>query len=323
LFSHLFSQKPLESEGHKYGELSNLDTIKEGARVEINPEKKDPRDFALWKFSKSEEQRHMEWDSPWGKGFPGWHIECSAMSMKYLGETLDIHIGGEDLKSTHHPNEIAQSEAATGKKFVNYWVHGAFLQVDGGRMGKSLGNAYSLADLVELKYDPMHLRYFYFSGHYKKQLNFTFASLDAAKTTYERLKNKVRELMKDANVIIDSPKKNSDGGWSINEEFKSKFIAAIEDDLNMPEAIAIMWELVKSELSPESKLTTLLDFDKVLGLRIEEMMDEPHNLTEEYSDEVKNLIEQRNKARDQKDWKSADEIRDRLKSEFGVEVKDR
>ncbi len=190
-----FDIRAYESAGNKYGELSTLDDLKKGGRVKPNLEKKDPRDFALWKFSLFEEKRQMEWDSPWGKGFPGWHIECSAMSIKYLGEQFDIHLGGEDLKSVHHPNEIAQSEAATGKKpFVKYWLHGAFLLVDGGRMGKSLGNAYTLRDIGKKGFDPMALKYFYMTGHYRKQLNFTWEVLRAADIAYQKLKNHVIEL---------------------------------------------------------------------------------------------------------------------------------
>jgi cysteinyl-tRNA synthetase len=190
-----FDVQAYEKAGNKYGQLSTLDKIKEGARVARNPDKKDPRDFALWKFSPKNEQRQMEWDSPWGKGFPGWHIECSAMSMKYLGDQLDIHVGGEDLKSIHHPNEIAQSEAATGKKpFVKYWVHGAFLLVNGGRMGKSLGNAYTLKDIKNKNFEFLTLRYFYLTGHYRKQLNFTWQALKASQTAFFNLKQAVLSL---------------------------------------------------------------------------------------------------------------------------------
>jgi len=188
-----FDTAKYETTGNVYGKLSNIDQVKEGTRVEPNPEKKDPRDFALWKFSypngrdfdsnqdDENTRRQMEWGSPWGLGFPGWHIECSAMSRKYLGDQFDIHIGGEDLRSTHHPNEIAQSECATGKKpFVKYWLHGAFLQIDGGRMGKSLGNAYTITDIVNKGFLPEHLRYFYLTGHYRQPLNFTWESLENA-----------------------------------------------------------------------------------------------------------------------------------------------
>ena len=185
-----FNIQAYEKAGNKYGELSTLDEIKEGARVKTKIKKKDPRDFALWKFSPKNEKRQMEWKSPWGTGFPGWHAECSAMSMKHLGEQFDIHIGGEDLKSTHHPNEIVQSEAASGKKpFVKYWIHGAFLQVDGGRMGKSLGNAYRLQDLEKKGFEPLVLRYFYLTGHYRKPLNFTFKALKGVSEAYKKLRS--------------------------------------------------------------------------------------------------------------------------------------
>src|SRR5579859_2198 len=188
-----------------YAALSNLDQRKAGARVEINPEKKNQNDFAIWKFSypngvsfkeylatseKVEDEvskRQMEWKSPWGVGFPGWHIECSAMSMKYLGETFDIHTGGIDLLETHHPNEIAQAEAATGKKFVDYWVHGAFILVNGERMSKSKGNLYTVYDLEKEGYDALALRYLYLQTHYRKELNFTFDALDAAQNAYKKL----------------------------------------------------------------------------------------------------------------------------------------
>ena len=218
-----------------YGKLSTLDQIKEGARVEINEEKRNPRDFALWKFSEpkgtgpfdsaqavrgSEEppgsrrgdavsRRHMEWESPWGVGFPGWHIECSAMSMKYLGETFDIHTGGVDHISIHHTNEIAQSEAATGKKFVDYWVHTAFMLVQGQKMSKSLGNTYKLSDLVGNGYLPVHLRYLYLQTHYRQEMNFTWESLEAAKTALERLTNSVAMWDKGEGEVSKNLKRNS------------------------------------------------------------------------------------------------------------------
>jgi cysteinyl-tRNA synthetase len=300
-----FDVKKYEEAGNKYGELSNLDEIKEGARVAINPEKKDPRDFALWKFSPKESKRHMEWQSPWGIGFPGWHIECSAMGMKYLGEQFDIHIGGEDLRSTHHPCEIAQSEAATEKKpFVKYWIHGAFLLVDSGRMGKSLGNAYTLHDIVEKGYSPLDLRYFYFTGHYRKKINFTWEALDAAKVAREKLVKRFVEF-------------KNDGVGELIPEFVEQFNNVVSEDFNMPKAIAVVHELIKSEHADSDKYTTLLKFDEVLGLGLDTEEEA------EYSAEVNDLIVQRNKARAAKDWKTADSIRDRLQNEFGVEVKDR
>jgi cysteinyl-tRNA synthetase len=205
-----------------YGHLSGLteESIKEGARIEPNPQKKHPQDFALWKLSGPYSMRQQEWESPWGVGYPGWHLECSTMILKELGEEIDIHVGGEDLKMTHHQNEIAQAEAVTGKKFVQYWVHGTFLQVDGGRMGKSLGNAYTVLDLESKRYLPMSLRYFYMTGHYRKPLNFTWEALTSAQNALKKL----YEIISGYNVSKDSTGRSSD-------EYMQKFERAINDDL--------------------------------------------------------------------------------------------
>mgnify|MGYP001563887046 FL=1 len=305
-----------EKAGNTYGELSNLEEIKAGARVEVNPQKKDPRDFALWKFSHKEgrsfdsaqddvsKKRHMEWDSPWGVGFPGWHIECSAMSMKYLGEQLDIHAGGEDLKSTHHPNEIAQSEAATGKKpFSKYWVHGAFLTVNGGKMGKSLSNAFTLQDIEKRGFDPLALRYFFLTGHYRKPLNFTWEALEAAATALKKLRGHVAE-------------------WEKPEigcaEYEAQFKAAIENDLNLPEALAVVWEMAKSDYPGRAKKASLLKFDQVLGLGLATYREEKV----EISAEARQLLAQREKLRAEKRFAGADEMRRRLE-EMGYKVMDK
>jgi len=294
-----------EAAGNTYGELSNLDEIKKGARIEVNQEKKDPRDFALWKFSPISSRRDMEWESPWGVGFPGWHVECSAMSMKYLGERLDIHVGGEDLKSTHHPNEIAQSEAATGKKpFCKYWVHGAFLLVDGGRMGKSEGNAFTLADIEERGFDPLALRYFYLTGHYRKQINFTWEALGAAAKAMDKLSDLVPGW--------------DDGGGIGCAEFEERFGLAIEDDLNMPEALAVVWELVKSDYPDGAKKASLLKFDEVLGLGFGKVKSKK---SKGESREVKKLLEQREMLRREKRFVEADEVRVKIE-ELGYRVED-
>lgn len=255
-----------EKAGKKYGELSTLDQIKFGARLEPNPEKKDPRDFALWKFSPpSGAKRDMEWDSPWGVGFPGWHIECSAMSTKYLGEQFDIHVGGEDLRSTHHPNEIAQAEGASGKSpFVATWVHGAFLLVDGGRMGKSLGNAYTVSHIEERGYDPLALRYFYLTGHYRKQLNFTWEALAGAATALAKLRKMYQNFVSDQaeRTTLSSEK------LAQLEQYQSEFRAAIENDLAMPKALATVWGMVKSNIPNYDKADLLLEWDQVLGLGV-------------------------------------------------------
>lgn len=306
-----FDTKAFEKTGMKYGELSTLDKIKEGARVEINKEKKDKRDFALWKFSPKGEKRDMEWDSPWGKGFPGWHVECSAMSMKYLGEQFDLHIGGEDLRSTHHPNEIAQSEGATGKKpFVKYWVHGSFLLVDGGRMGKSLGNAYNLQDLEDKGFSPFDLKYLYLTGHYRKQLNFTFEALEAAQTALVRLKKRVSEI------------KGSDIQASdLYTKWESRFKERLEDDLDMPGALAVVWEMIKDEkLSNGEKEGLITEFDKVLGLNLLDVGDLRKKTVKDT--EVETLMKERSRLREAEKWEEADKIREEIE-EMGYVVEDK
>lgn len=292
-----------EASGSKYGELSTLDQIKFGARLEPNPEKKDPRDFALWKFSPEGEKRHMEWESPWGVGFPGWHIECSAMSTKYLGDQFDIHVGGEDLRSTHHPNEIAQAEGATGKKpFVRTWVHGAFLLVDGGRMGKSLGNAYTVSDIVSRGYDPLALRYFYMTGNYRHQLNFTWETLKAASVALGKLRGYYQSLSSDqANRTELSEEKAAK-----IEEYQSTFTAALENDLDMPRAIATLWEMVKSNIPNYDKIDLMRQWDQVLGLNLGFAN---YELNVETPVQIKQLIAQRDEARAKKDYAQADKIR--------------
>lgn len=300
-----FDTKAYEKKGNKYGELSTLDEIKEGARVEINKEKKNKRDFALWKFSPEDRKRDMEWESPWGKGFPGWHIECSAMSMKYLGSQFDLHVGGEDLRSTHHPNEIAQSEGATGKKpFVRYWIHGAFLLVDGGRMGKSLGNAYTLQDLDKKGFSALDLKYFYLTGHYRRQLNFTWEALEAAQTALKRLRKKIGELQGVA----------SKG----SKTWESKFKERLEDDLDMPGALAVVWEMIKDEkLRDGEKKELVLSFDKVLSLGLGGIQEKV-----EVPEDVKKMVEERNKFRKQKKWNEADAIRGKIEK-LGYVVEDK
>lgn len=298
-----FDTAAYEAKGFSYGELSNLDQIKAGARVEFNPEKRNPRDFALWKFSPKDAKRDMEWESPWGTGFPGWHIECSAMSMQALGEQFDIHVGGEDLKSTHHPNEIAQSQGATGKSpFVKYWVHGAFLQVDGGRMGKSLGNAFNLHDFEKKGVDVIALRYFYFTGQYRSPLNFTWESIDAASRTLSRIREHFLALG------------NEDG--IVHEQYKRMFADAIDNDLNMPGALAVLHSLLKDDaVSNADKRTTILDFDRVLGFGFSTL--KPLVVPEN----VMAVVKEREEARKAKDWKRSDELRDHIAS-LGYIVKD-
>ena len=302
-----FDTVAYEEKGFTYGELSNLDQIRAGARVEFNEEKRDARDFALWKFSPKGEQRDMEWDSPWGVGFPGWHIECSAMSMQYLGAQFDLHVGGEDLKSTHHPNEIAQAQGATGKSpFVRFWSHGAFLQVDGGRMGKSLGNAYTLKDVMDRGITPTALRYFYFSGHYRSPLNFTWEALEASQKTLDRVKTLVAQGL---NEDLDAA--------TIDQNYKDRFTEALNDDLNMPKALAVLHELLNDkDLSPQTRTATALDFDRVLGLGLGDL-----TVEDEIPAEIVFLAQAREEARASKDWALSDELRMQIEK-AGYEVKD-
>lgn len=290
----------------EYGQLSSLDEIKEGARVEVNPQKRNPRDFALWKFSPKDEKRQMEWESPWGVGFPGWHIECSAMSMKYLGESFDIHAGGIDLKETHHPNEIAQSEAVTHKQFAKYWVHSAFMLVAGERMSKSKGNNYRLYDLEKEGFSPEHLRYLYLNAHYRQEMNFTFAALEAGRNALDRLHN-----------IIVKWKEGEEGA----QDFEEKFFEALNDDLNTPQAVAVMWEMVKAEIPEEQKLHTLFKMDEVLGLGLREYYQATAGKPADVPEEVIALIEERRIARKNKQYVQADHIRNKIKK-LGFDIQD-
>ncbi|RJR28055.1 cysteine--tRNA ligase [candidate division WWE3 bacterium] len=288
----------------KYGQLSGLspDTIKEGARVEPNPEKRNASDFALWKFSPKDEKRWQEWDSPWGVGFPGWHVECSAMAMKELGDTIDLHLGGEDLRMIHHQNEIAQSECASGKEFVKYWMHGAFLQVDGGRMGRSIGNAYTMTDIEEKGYDPLALRYLYMTAHYRSSLNFTWESLQNAQNSLKHLYD-ILSGYKEAEKAQPS------------ERHLASFMEVLNDDINIPESLAICWEMLKSNLSEPVKLATILQMDKVLGLKLED------SIGYEIPEEVLNLVKTRLEYRKNGIWDKADLVRRQI-NDLGYVVED-
>lgn len=288
-----------------YTKLSHqkLEELKEGARVEANAEKKNPTDFALWKFSPTDgSKRQMEWPSPWGIGFPGWHIECSAMSVKYLGEQFDIHCGGIDHVSIHHTNEIAQTESATGKKpWVNYWVHGAFMNMKGGdKMAKSAGNFITLANtFLEKGLHPLAYRFATLSVHYRKPMEWGDDIAVSAQNGYQNLLKKIANL----------------GGKAgkINMEYKDKFLEDINDDLNMPKALATVQELLKSNLPDEDKLATILDFDRVLGLNLEQEIKKQKTKTaKEIPENIQKLLTERNLARQNKDWATADKLRDRI-----------
>ena len=291
-----------------YGKLARLklDEDKTRSRVESDSYKRNPFDFVLW-FTRYKYDSHaMQWDSPWGRGFPGWHIECSAMSSKYLGERFDIHTGGIDHIPIHHTNEIAQSEAAFGHEWVNYWLHSEFLVIgEGEKMSKSLGNFITLQTLIDKGYDPAEYRYYLLGAHYKKQLAFTLEALDGAKSAMKRLTTKIGEL------------KGSEAPVSkLNSVLLNEFHEAINDDLNTPRALAVLWKVVDSEdLRPGEKLSLINEFDRVLGLGLSEIE------TEVIPEEVEELANQRDQARRGKDWKKADELR-KLISEKGYEVLD-
>lgn len=287
-----------------YGKLvgPKVSLVDDEARIEPNPEKRNLADFALWKFSTEDKMRWQEWDSPWGKGFPGWHIECSAMAINELGDTIDIHMGGEDHKMIHHPNEIAQSEAYTGKQFVNYWVHVTFLKVDGGRMGKSVGNAYILDDVEVKGYSPLALRYFFTTAHYRSKLNFTWDALQNASNALKKLYDLVEGYQEDPGAQMDP-------------EYLNQFEAAVSDDVNMPQAVAVMWEMLKSEISEGAKLKTLAKFDEVLGLDIVE------HIGYEVPKEIVELAALRWEYRKTGIWDKADHLRRQIE-EKGFTIED-
>lgn len=286
-----------------YGYLARLDIsgLQAGARIEMG-EKHNPTDFALWKFSPPGQQRQMEWDSPWGVGFPGWHIECSAMSAKYLGPYFDIHCGGEDHIPVHHTNEIAQTEACYGTRLANFWLHGTFLQLDEEKMSKSKGEFLRIQSLIDRGYDPLAYRFFCLGAHYRSKLTFHWESLDGAATSLERLRTLSHEW--------GAPGK-------VNEEYMERFMQEINEDLNMPRAMAVVWDLARSEMPASTKKATLLLFDEVLGLNLANWQP----TQSEVPAEILEWVEQRQQARAAKDWKEADALRSRI-HEAGYEVED-
>ena len=330
-----------------YGKLSGntLKNLKVCARLEKHPDKKNHYDFALW--LKASPEHLMQWDSPWSRGYPGWHIECSAMSIKNLGETLDIHTGGEDNTFPHHEDEIAQSEGATGKKFVNYWVHGRHLLVDGKKMSKSKSNFYILTDIKKRGFNPLSFRYLCLTAHYQSQLNFTWKSLEASQNALNKLydfiklsetpltptlSHKERELNppleKDKGCVLilppdkgklsPPPDKGGLGGVDLSAIYEKEFRKALENNLDTPKALAIVWDMIKSkEINYDDKKTSLLKFDQVLGLGLDKVKKEKTEMPEK----IKELIKQREEARKNKDWQKADELREEIKKE-GYAVQD-
>jgi len=293
-----------------YGKLAQLDLAAEAqARVEKDPHKKNPHDFVLW-FTKSKfQEQEMKWDSPFGRGYPGWHIECSAMATKYLGKQFDLHCGGIDHIPVHHTNEIAQSEAANGKKpWVKCWLHNEFLVLSQGeKMSKSKENFITLSTIIEKGFDPLDYRYFCLGTHYRKPLMFSYEALEGAKIARKRLNERCSELHKTGTASMQKQKK-----------YLEAFTDDINDDLNTPKALAVMWDVLKDEkLTDKDKHSLLLQFDKVLGLNLGKLKKEKTKIPVE----VKRLAEQRLTARQNKDWKKADELREKIK-ELGYAVGD-
>jgi cysteinyl-tRNA synthetase len=301
----------------EYGKMALLDIegLEEGKRIQFSEEKKSKTDFALWKFSPKDKKRQMEWDSPWGTGFPGWHIECSAMSIKLLGNNFDIHCGGVDHIPIHHTNEIAQSEACTGEKFVNYWLHGEFLIEEKGKMSKSAGEFLRLKTLIDKGYSPMDYRYFLLMTHYRKKIKFSFDNLDAATRGFNNLKSRISEIKSEAKG------KSAETLSERAKTIKEKFGNCVNDDLNVSEGLAVLWEALKDiGITDAEKLALINDFDKVLGLELDKI--EAASDKEEIPAEVTELAEKRKEAKKNKDFALSDEIRNKIKA-LGYEILDK
>ena len=299
----------------KYPVLSNrkLDDQIAGARVDVDPEKKNPYDFALW--IKAPENHIMKWESPWGLSYPGWHLECSTMGRRFLGEEFDIHTGGVDHIPTHHENEIAQSKGATGKIPAHVWMHCEYLQVDGGKMSKSLGNTYTISQLQEKGISKLAFKLFCFTDHFRNKLNFTFEGAYGAQKALERL--------------YDSYVKNVNGADDVEEdvikEYEEKFLSYINDDMNMPGAMSVVWDIARNTKKSAKFANLLLKFDEVLGLDMKNaekyLVKFKQNDSGELPAEIKKLVEERKNARAEKNWAKSDEIRDKIIS-LGYSIKD-
>lgn len=317
-----FDVKKFKNYGKLSGNtLNKMDNLQKAVRISLETDKKDSIDFALWK--KAEKDRFMKWDSPWGEGFPGWHIECSAMSIKYLGNTfdpfdnpnvdsklqsrtIDIHTGGEDLIFPHHEDEIAQSEGATGKKFVNYWMHGGYLLINNEKMSRSKGNIYTISGLEKKGFDALTFRYLAMMTHYKAKMNFTFEALEAAQVSYKRLIEEIANW--------NEPKIGC-------AEYEGRFLDAINDDLNMPKALSIMWEMVKSDYPTSAKAESIFRMDEVLALDLSKAKEKKKHIKVVVPDNIKILIEERESLRRQKSFTRADHLRNRIKK-LGYLIKD-
>lgn len=297
-----------------YGKLGSIDLVglREGARVKENPEKRNPHDFALWKLSKKGERRQQEWKSPWGTGFPGWHVECTAMIFTLLGRQIDIHTGGVDHIPIHHNNEIAQAEGATGKTYVRYWLHNEFITIEGKKIAKSLGNTVYLSQLTDRGLSPRALRYWYLTGHYRTPMNFTWEAIEGANQALMRLSRFFFEEL---------PKQ----GGKADENFMNDFTRALADDLDTPKALARIWELIKdTSVSPAEKYTSLREADKILGLGFSEQ--KPlYKLAvvprSELPEPIGQLVAEREVARAGRDFTRADALREELRT-LGYTIED-
>jgi len=304
-----------------YGKLAQLQSegLKSGARVARVAGKKHPTDFALWKFTPAGVNRQQEWDSPWGRGFPGWHLECSAMSQKYLGTQFDIHGGAIDLIPVHHTNEIAQSEAAYGKNPARYWMHGEFLLIDGDKMSKSIGNITKIEDIAKI-FNPLAYRYLTLTAHYRSQMNLTWESLDGAQTALNNLYQEIRNLddsttplawrVKKINRTLNLADKKTKEVFKKIDKYGEKFVEAVNDDLDMPKALTILWQVVSDEtLWPDAKKNLMLEFDQVLGLGFDKVR--PAVIP----GKIKKLVKERETLRQQKNWLKADMVRAKIEQE--------
>ena len=286
-----------------YAKLAHLslDELEAGSRIEVDPNKKNPLDFVLWFTNSKFSNQIMQWESPWGKGFPGWHLECSTMSVKYIGEYLDIHCGGIDHITIHHTNEVAQSEGVLGHKWVKYWMHGEFLVLDSGKMSKSSGNFLTISSLEKEGYSPLDYRYFCLQSKYRKQLVFSFESLNDARNGYKKLKERIALVLIDINIndILSGEKIVS---------YKEIFSSFISDDLNIANAFTVLFDVLKdNELNNKEKSVLIEDFDKIFSLNLMTIEEDTTNVDEKL---INNLIIERNEARKNKNWARADEIRD-------------
>lgn len=308
-----------------YGKLSkqNIEDLESGARIEVGEKKQDPLDFALWKAQKADDE--LAWESPWGMGRPGWHIECSVMSTKYLGETIDIHAGGQDLTFPHHENEIAQTEAQTGKPFANYWMHNGYITIDNEKMSKSKGNFFTVRDILK-DYDGEVIRFFLLSGHYRSPINFSRELMDQSKNALTRMQNAKKNLKHLAGNSFNSLSAQEAESFAALTQYREKFIAAMEDDLNTADAISAIFELIKdintatkdgaSKEFAEKCLSLLDELTGVLGL-LREKEEEDGGVDEE----IQKLVDERQEARKAKNFARADEIRDILKAR-GITLED-